>query len=153
MKEEKELVDKFEHEMGRELVSALKKIMRDTGGDLEKNLRPEMLAIPSMVSSVLAGLQHYENMDHPHSGSGWKNEIEEELASAHEKYLEYQKSRDATMLEMARQELNHANYYINKAKMSPDMALREKVPEYQKRYDELAIKLNAPHGAEKVGRL
>ena len=117
-------------------------------------LTPQSIRVLADIAAIYSAISHYK-MEH-HDGmerSGWVDEIADELRSAEEKYTEYQKSNDTTMLEMSRQELNHANYYINKAKMSPDMELRKKVPEYQKQYDELAKKLNAPHGGEKIGRL
>ena len=81
------------------------------------------------------------------------NEIEEELASAAEKYAEYQKTGDQTMLNMSREELKHASYYINQAKMSGGANIRKNLPEYEKRYRELSAKINEKHGNEKLGHL
>ena len=81
------------------------------------------------------------------------NEIEEELASAAEKYAEYQKTNDQTMLNMSREELKHASYYINQAKMTGDANIRKHLSEYEKRYRELAAKINEKHGSEKLGHL
>ena len=123
-------------------------------GKIPEQLTPQSIRVLADISAIYSALSHYK-MEH-HDGmerSGWVDDIADELRSAEEKYAEYQKSNDTTMLEMSRQELGHANYYINKAKMSPDMELRKKVPEYQKQYDDLAKKLNAPHGGEKIGRL
>ena len=115
---------------------------------------PSQIRVLADISAIYSALEHYK-MEHKdgHVETGWKDDIADELRSAKEKYEAFLKSNDTTMLEMARQELNHANYYINHAKMSPDMELRKKVPMYQKEYDQLALKLNAPHGSEKLGRL
>ena len=117
-------------------------------------LTPQSIRILADVSSIYSALEHYK-MEHKdlNADIGWKDDIADELRSAKEKYDAFLKSNDATMLEMARQELNHANYYINHAKMSTDMELRKKIPSYQKEYDQLSLKLNAPHGSEKLGRL
>jgi hypothetical protein len=37
--------------------------------------------------------------------------------------------------------------------MSPDMELRKKTLEYQKKYNKPAMRINAPHGSEKLDRL
>ena len=81
------------------------------------------------------------------------NEIEEELSSAAEKYAEFQKTGDHTMLNMSREELKHASYYINQAKMSGDANMRKNLSDYEKRYKELAAKINEKHGNEKLGHL
>ena len=143
----------FENDIDKSFVQSFVKLIKDTGGDFEKNMNPQMLPHIAMLMSIIAGLDHLERKYGGIEIESWNDDISDELRSAEEKYAEYQQSNDTTMLEMARQELNHANYYINKAKMSPDMKLREKVPEYQKQYDELAKKINAPHGGEKIGRL
>ena len=142
-------MDKIIKHIEKEFVEELDKIPERLTPQNIGSIRPL-----ADIAAIYSGLAHYK-MEH-HEGmerSGWVDEIADELRSAEEKYAEYQKSNDTTMLEMARQELNHANYYINKAKMSPDMKLREKVPEYEKRYAEIAKKINAPHGGEKIGRL
>jgi hypothetical protein len=80
----------------------------------------------------------------------WKNDITDELESAEEKYRQYKESGDPLMLDMSRQELEHASYYLNRAKMSSDQKLREKLPEYQASYDRLERMIKEPHGDERL---
>ena len=142
----------FEKDMDMSLIKAIKELMVKTGGNAQY-VQPDMLPKATMLFSIIAGLDHLERKFGSIEKSSWKDNIADELMSAREKYEAYLKSNDATMLEMSRQELQHAAYYLNHAKMSPDMELRKKVPEYQKEYDQLAMKINAPHGSEKIGRL
>jgi len=122
--------------------------------NLPDNLMPQDITNLRVGVSAIYSAYCHKKMEMAHMGyTGWKDNIADELMSAKEKYEAYLKSNDSTMLEMARQELQHALYYLNQAKMSPDMELRKKVPGYQKEYDEFALKLNAPHGSEKLGRL
>ena len=122
---------------------------------IPEHLTPQSIRVLADIAAVYSALSHYKMEHHEgmESRGGWVDEIADELRSAEEKYAEYQKSNDTTMLEMARDEAKHANYYINRAKMSPDIKLREKLPEYEKRFSEIAKKVNAPHGSEKLGRL
>jgi hypothetical protein len=142
MKEAKKAVEIFK----KEFLEELHKLP-------EGRLSWESIKPLADVAAILSAAYHLDmDADHPETGS-WTDDITEELQSAEMKYNDYLKSNDTTMLEMARQELGHANYYINKAKMSPDMELRRKIPQYEKKYQEIAAKLNSPHGNEKLGRL
>ena len=144
----------FGKDIEKSFIQSFINLIKNTGGDFERNMKPEMLPHIEMLLNIISGLEHLERKHgyEPHEMS-WTDEIADELRSAEEKYAEYQKTRDTTMLEMARDEAKHANFYINRAKMSPDMKLREKVPEYEKRYAEIAKMVNAPHGSEKLPRL
>jgi len=122
--------------------------------NLPDNLTPSDITNLRVGVSAIYSAYCHKKMEMAHKGyTVWKDDIADELMSAKEKYEAYLKSNDTTMLEMARQELQHASYYLNHAKMSPDMELRKKIPEYQKEYDALALKLNSPHGSEKIPRL
>jgi len=76
------------------------------------------------------------------------DDIADELNSAETKYAEYRKSGDHQLLEMARDELRHAGIYINRAGMSSDHGLRERLPGYQARLDEMERMIREPHGGE-----
>jgi hypothetical protein len=142
MKEAKKAVEIFK----KEFLEELHKLP-------EGRLSWESIKPLADVAAILSAAYHLDmDSDQPETGS-WTDDIAEELQSAETKYNDYLKSNDTTMLEMARQELGHANYYINKAKMSPDMELRKKIPQYEKKYQEISAKLNSPHGSEKLGRL
>jgi len=123
--------------------------------NLPDNLMPQDITNLRVGISAIYSAYCHKKMEMAHKGykAAWKDDIADELMSAKEKYEAYLKSNDATMLEMSRQELQHALYYLNRANMSPDMEFRKKVPGYQKEYDELALKLNSPHGNEKLGRM
>ena len=120
---------------------------------IPEHLTPQSIRVLADIAAVYSALSHYKMEHHEGMEKIWVDEIADELRGAEEKYGEYLKSNDTTMLEMARDEAKHANFYINRAKMSPDIKLREKLPEYEKRYAEIAKKVNAPHGSEKIGRL
>lgn len=136
------------------IIELFEKEFIDELSKLPEQLTPQNIRVLADIAAVYSALEHYK-MEHKDAKPemGWTDEIADELRSAREKYDAYLKSNDSTMLEMARNELQHALYYLNHAKMSPDMELRKKVPAYQKEFDTLALKLNAPHGSEKLGRL
>jgi hypothetical protein len=150
-----ENLKKLEKDFEHEFITSIKDLLQKTQGDIEKNLHPTMIPMLADIAAIYSGISHLETNlgKEVYSENGWNDEIADELKSAEEKYREYQASKDSAMLEMARDELKHASYYLNRAKMSTDMELREKAKEYQKKYDELAVKLNSPHGTEKIGRL
>ena len=115
------------------------------------------LDVPSKVGAIYSALCHYVDRPHEHKiearimdHESWKNDIIDELESAEEKYRQYMQSNDPVMLDMSRDELRHASYYLNHAKMSTDAKLREKLPEYQATFDRLEKMISEPHGTEKV---
>jgi len=121
----------------------------------------EDLQTLELFTSIFAGLHHLNMMENSaehntnsivqnENHSVWKDDIADELESADEKYSQYQKSGDYKMLEMARQELDHAYFYINQAKMSHDVKLNGNLSDYERKYEELTMKINNPHGAEKL---
>jgi len=123
----KEHIKELEREVEDWIEKLISKLVADTRGDFSANLRPEMLSSLSLPLTIYAGIKRYIKEHKDHQAGSWTDDIMEELQSADIKYNDYLNTKDTTMLEMARQELQHANYYINKAKMSPDMELRKKI--------------------------
>ena len=127
-------------------------------GKLPAELTPQSIRVLADIASVytaLCELAEYEkpaivamHEAHRHPRAAWADDIADELAGADAKYAEYRKSGDHQLLEMARDELRHAGIYINRAGMSSDHGLRERLPGYQARLDELERMIREPHGAE-----
>ena len=144
------------------MINALEKFKEEVEKRIEalsETPTREELETIEIFTSILAGLHHLKMMEnnenqteqvHVELYTAWKDDIDDELKSAEEKYKQYQRSGDRIMLEMSRQELEHAHYYINQAKMKNDAELRDKLPEYEQKYQELAMKINNNHGAEKL---
>jgi len=136
----------------KELLEALEGLPADrelSPGDIR------VLADIASVYTAICELAEYEKPTavtetameaHPHAA--WADDIADELAGADAKYAEYRKSGDHQLLEMARDELRHAGIYINRAGMSSDHGLRERLPGYQARLDELERMIREPHGGE-----
>jgi len=68
--------------------------------------------------------------------------IVDELSGADQKYMEYIKHQDPALLNMAKDELRHAAYYLSQAKMSPDHDLQQRLKEYHAWYGQIEGKLN-----------
>ena len=137
------------------LIALFEKEFIDEAGKVPEHLTskdiPFVTIVGSLAASYLAakelGKDGHHIMRHDEM---WKDDIKDELESAEEKYRQYKQSGDPVMLDMARQELSHAHYYITHAQMSPDEKLREKLPEYQATFDRLEKMISEPHGTEKV---
>jgi len=71
-----------------------------------------------------------------------EDHIIEELHDAEQKYLDYIKTQDPTLLNMAKGELRHAAYYMAQAKMSSDEGLRQRLKDYQNWYANIESKLS-----------
>ena len=132
----------------KEFLEALEKLP-------ERELVPgdiRVLADIASVHTALCGVAEHATVStpevHPHPHTTWNDDIADELASAEAKYAEYRKSGDHSLLEMARDELRHAGIYISRAGMSNDHELRERLPGYQARLDELERMIREPHGGE-----
>ena len=121
----------------RELLEALEKLPQD------RELLPSDIRVLADIASIyvalceLAEYEHDETHHAPQARTMPKDEIVDELDSAEAKYAEYRKSGEHPLLEMARDELRHAAFYLGRARMSPDVELRERLPAYQARLDEL----------------
>jgi len=131
----------------KELLEAL------DGLPADRELVPGDIRVLADVASVYAALCGLAERDKRAATSktetaAWHDDIADELASAEAKYAEYRKSGDHSLLEMARDELRHAGIYINRAGMSGDRGLRERLPGYQARLDELERTIREPHGGE-----
>jgi hypothetical protein len=123
--------------------------------ELPDELTPQSIRVLADIASIMTAACHLSEAgplkaEAVPQTAVWKDDIQDEMDSAEEKYRQYRQSEDPSMLEMARDELRHAAYYLNHAKMSPDMKLKERLPEYQDRYDKLEMKIKAPHGNEKL---
>ena len=140
-----------------EKMELFRKELLDALGDLPSELTPQSIRVLADIASVytaLCKLAEYEkpavaaHEAHQHPRAAWADDIADELASAEAKYAEYRKSGDHSLLEMARDELRHAGIYISRAGMSNDHELRERLPGYQARLDELERMIREPHGGE-----
>jgi len=70
-----------------------------------------------------------------------EDNIVDELSSAESKYMEFIKHQDPTLLNMAKDELRHAAYYLSQAKMSPDHDLQQRLKDYSAWYTQIEGKL------------
>jgi len=128
----------------KELLDALEKLPAG------RELSPADIRVLADISSVytaVCGLAGHAAAPKAETAA-WDDDIADELAGAEAKYAEYLKSGDHQLLEMARDELRHAGIYINRAGMSGDHGLRERLPGYQARLDELGRVIREPHGGE-----
>ena len=71
-----------------------------------------------------------------------EDSIVEELNGAEQKYMEYIKHQDPVLLNMAKDELKHASYYLSQAKMSHDHDLIQRLKDYHSWYSQIEGKLN-----------
>jgi len=129
----------------KELLEALRELPAD------RELVPGDIRVLADIASVyvaICGLAEHDKHVSKTETIAWHDDIADELNSAETKYAEYRKSGDHQMLEMARDELRHAGIYINRAGMSSDHGLRERLPGYQARLDELERMIREPHGGE-----
>lgn len=74
-----------------------------------------------------------------------EDSIVDELSGAESKYLEYIKHQDPTLLNMAKDELRHASYYLSQAKMSHDHGLLQRLKDYQAWYTQIESKFHKAH--------
>lgn len=128
------LIDDFEHWFERIPSEASKikpshiRVLADLGSVISAKL---MLKTLPGTQTLNAKNEH--NLEH---------NIIDELSGAEAKFLEYIKHQDPTLLNMARDELRHATYYLSQAKMSPDHDLQQRLKDYQAWYQALENKLN-----------
>jgi len=71
-----------------------------------------------------------------------EDSIVEEITGAEQKFMEYMKHQDPTLLNMAKDELRHAAYYLSQAKMTHDQGLLQRLKDYQVWYNNVEEKLN-----------
>jgi len=107
-----------------------------------RELSPGDIRVLADIASVYAALREMEedgrhHEEHAERRAARKDDIADELASAEAKYAEYRKTGDHSLLEMARDELRHANMYINRAAASSDHELLERLPGYREKLHKL----------------
>ncbi|MCL2600634.1 MAG: hypothetical protein FWD88_05585 [Treponema sp.] len=122
----------------KELCEAVERLPSDrelSPGDIR------VLADVASVYTALCGLAE-------HAPEAPADDIADELAGAEAKYAEYRRSGDHAMLEMARDELRHAAIYIDRAGVSNDNELRERLPGYRARLAEMERMIKGPQGKE-----
>ena len=102
-----------------------------------------MADLASVISCAMlienACVCHHGNPKHVDT---MEDKILEELHDAEQKYLDYIKTQDQTLLNMAKGELRHAAYYISQAKMSADPGLIQRLKDYQQWYNSIESKLS-----------
>ena len=109
-------------------------------------LKPSHIRTLADLSSVIAVKLLLNQLSgqsaHNKANHSVEESIVDELSGAESKYLEYIKNQDPSALNMARDELRHASYYLTQAKMSHDAGLQQRLKDYHAWYSNIETKIN-----------
>jgi hypothetical protein len=122
----------------QKIIKAFKDEFLQRAASLVEEAAPAELRIAADVASILTAACLLEKAEYREEK---KNHIKDELMDAEDKYGLYIETKDPAVLDMARDELRHAAYYMAHAQAVQDPHALQHMARYQEWYERLAQRI------------